>query len=368
MSERIKNKKNSRIHSLDITRGAIVFLSIFTFSVQGIFSHASWYGITLLDMIFPAFITIFGTSMAIAYRKGVRASRLAKRTIRLIIFGLLFNMIAAWSMDLSTLRFTGVLQMFAVFGVLTVIITKYVKNLGMLIALSLAIFSIHGIALLAVGQGCEEGLPQVGCNPSHFIDPVIFGESHTYAQGERGHDPEGIPSMFAALGNVLLGFVAGKLLLQKGKGTGKKLLLFSGSIIFLSLLIEQIIPFGKRLWTPSFGLLTAGVTILLLFFCYILFDRRNNEKVNPVKGTVQWVMEAYGRNSFLVYFGKYVLYAVLININITFVNETKSIYSWLMEAFGNFGLPPKLVYFIIFFGFWLIITLLAHKKRIYVKI
>ncbi|MCF3942680.1 heparan-alpha-glucosaminide N-acetyltransferase domain-containing protein [Oceanobacillus alkalisoli] len=353
---------------MDTTRGFIVFLSIFTFSVPGVFSHAPWYGLTMLDTIFPAFVTIFGTSMAIAYRKGVSAKRLGLRTFRLIIFGLLFNMVAAWSLDLATLRFTGVLQLFAVLGVLTVVITKYIKRIGALIVLSFIIFGIYGASLLVVGAGCEDALPQMGCNPSHIIDPVIFGENHTYAQGERGHDPEGIPTIFSALGNVLLGFVAGKILLNKGKKVGMRLFTFSTALILLSLVVNVIIPFNKRLWSPSFGIITAGLTIFILAICYVIFDKNQSNEIKPFKKSVHWVLEAYGRNSFLVYFGKYVLYAVLINTSVTIGERSTSLNTLLMDFSGSFGLPAEIIYFIIYFGIWLVITLYAHKNKIYVKI
>lgn len=361
-------KKKSRIYSLDVTRGFIVFLSIFTFSIPGVFSHAPWYGLTLLDTIFPAFVTIFGTSMAIAYQRGVSAKRMTTRTLRLVIFGLLFNMVAAWSLDLSTLRFTGVLQLFAVLGVFTVIITKYIKRIGALIALSFIIFGIYGASLLIVGTGCEDGLPQMGCNPSHLIDPVIFGENHTYAGGGRGHDPEGIATMFSALGNVLLGFAAGKILLDKGRNVAKRLFTFSTILILISLAVNVIIPFNKRLWSPSFGIITAGLTIFILAICYLLFDRKEPAEVHPFKKSVHWVLEAYGRNSFLVYFGKYVLYAVLINTSITIGERSVLLNTLLMEFSGSFGLPAEIIYFIIYFGLWLFITLYAHKNKIYVKI
>ena len=368
MNENIAKRKKSRIYSLDITRGFIVFLSIFTFSVPGVFSHAPWYGLTMLDTIFPAFITIFGTSMAIAYRKGVSPKRLTIRTIRLIIFGLLFNMVAAWSLDLATLRFTGVLQLFAVLGVLTVVITKYIKRIGALIVLSFIIFGIYGASLLIVGTGCEDGLPQMECNPSHIIDPVIFGENHTYAEGGRGHDPEGIATMFSALGNVLLGFAAGKILLDKGKKVGIRLFTLSTVLILISLLVNVIIPFNKRLWSPSFGIITAGITIFILAICYFVFDKNESEENNGFKKSVHWVLEAYGRNSFLVYFGKYVLYAVLINTTITIGERSASLNAFLLEFSGSFGLPGEMIYFIIYFGIWLFITLYAHKNKIYVKI
>lgn len=368
MSEKIKSEKSARITSLDITRGAIVFLSIFAFSIPNGFSHAPWYGLTMLDVIFPAFVTIFGTSMAIAYHKGVSVEKMTKRTIRLILYGLLFNIVAAWSFDFSTLRFTGVLQLFAVIGVVTVILTKYIKRLSIILVIALAVFTLHGIALLYVGNQCADGLPQVDCNPSAIIDPMVFGDNHIYAQGERGHDPEGIPSMFAALGNALLGFIAGKMLLQKLKNVSLRLIIYSFILFLLAFFTEQFIPFGKRLWTPSFGLITASITIFSLAIFYMLFDKSKSKNPSDIKKTTHWILEAYGRNSFLVYFGKYVLYAFMIHLKVPFLQKDVSLYTFLMDFFSRFGLSEQLSYFVFYFGLWLFITLYAHKRRLYLKV
>src|SRR5690606_4792966 len=75
-----------------------------------LFRHAEWYGLTLLDFIFPAFLTIFGILMAIAYDRKIKWYKVGRRTILLILFGLLFNMIVSWNFSLSDVRYTGVLQ------------------------------------------------------------------------------------------------------------------------------------------------------------------------------------------------------------------------------------------------------------------
>jgi len=364
--------KKKRIHSLDITRGLIVLVSVLLFSIpQGIFAfdqHAEWYGFTPLDAIFPAFITIFGASMAIAYKNGINKKRFIKRTIKLILLGLIFNLITAWSFDLSTLRFTGVLQMFALLGVAAVVITKYIKNPVTLTLIGLLIFTIHGFSLLYVGNACTDGLPQPECNPSGIIDPIVFGEEHIYTQGERGYDPEGIPSIFAGLGNVLIGFAAGRfLLLKKDKGAGKELFIHAAVLIILALIVSAFIPIGKRLWTPSFGLLTAGITSLLLFICHVIFDR-STSNVTIVKLFIQWIMEAFGRNSFLIYFGKYVLAALLTNIAIGREGNQISLDSALNNWAESVSSYPNLIYTFIIFGFWTFVALIAHHKRLYLKI
>ena len=71
----VSSPKKRRIRSLDMIRGFIVLLSVFLSSIpSGIFAfadHAGWYGVTLIDLVFPGFVTVFGVSMAVAYQNRV---------------------------------------------------------------------------------------------------------------------------------------------------------------------------------------------------------------------------------------------------------------------------------------------------------
>ncbi|WP_010676963.1 heparan-alpha-glucosaminide N-acetyltransferase domain-containing protein [Bacillus timonensis] len=368
------NSARSRIHSLDMARGIIVVFSVFLSSLPygsyDFATHASWYGLTLVDFILPCFITVFGVGMAIAYQKGVKWKRFISRTIKLILFGLLFNIIVAWSFDLSTLRFTGVLQMYALLGIGTVLITRFIKRPITVSLVGLLIFSIYGAILLYMGQTCEGSLPQPGCNPSWLVDPVVFGESHIYSLGERGFDPEGIPAIFSALGNVLLGFAAGRIIiLYKEKGAGWRLLLHGVLLLALAFLVEAFLPFGKRLWTPSFGLVTAGATSLLLALLHIIFDRKYTSPfVQPVSNSLIWILDSFGRNAFLIYFGKYIIFSLLRNLSINGDEKPITLYqvifSWLEQTSSN----PALIYATLMLGFWTIIAIALHKVKWYFRV
>src|SRR5699024_10008259 len=304
----------------------------------GINVHAKWYGFSFIDIIFPAFVTIFGTSMAIAYHKGVKKKRLAARTLKLLLFGLLFNMIVNWNLDIHTIRLTGVLQLFAVVGLLAVLVTRFVKKTHHLILVSILIFLIHGLFLM--GNIFCSGLPQPFCNPSAFIDYYIFGKNHLYVLGEVGYDPEGIPSMFGALGNALLGFVAGKIILQK-KSIGPKLYAYASLLFVLCVISLYFIPMAKRLWTPSFGFWTAGITVLMLATCYVLFEKADN-----LGETTKWTLGffiAFGRNSFLLYFGKYLLNSLLAHVQIF----NQSILSHIMDFLHHFYPYDSILYMIL---------------------
>ncbi|WP_335870585.1 acyltransferase family protein [Bacillus sp. 2205SS5-2] len=367
--------KKRRVYSLDMLRGIIVILSVFLSNIpNGIynftyFRHAEWYGVTLIDLILPIFITIFGTSMAIAYQKGVKWSKILKRTVRLIIYGLLFTIIVSWSVDISTLRFTGVLQMFAFLGIATVLITKIVQSPVKLILIAVTLTSVYGLGLLTLSADCSDDLPQPSCNAPYSIDENIFGKAHLYHQGERGFDPEGLVTSFSALANVLIGYAIGKLILtRKETGAWKELISLGVILLLISFLWDQFLPFNKRIWTPAFGLLAASCTSIMLSILYLLFDKRKVDAKETFLKPVVWFLEAFGRNSFLIYFGKFIIASVLLHITITVGQEEKALSKILFHSIDSAVPYAQLVYAIIMLLFWTVIALIAHKKKWYFKV
>ncbi|KKI93277.1 hypothetical protein WQ54_05455 [Bacillus sp. SA1-12] len=363
-----------RIYSLDMARGLIVVLSVFLSTIpEGgyeYFRHAAWYGLTIIDFILPAFITIFGTSMAIAYQKGVVWKRIVKRTIRLIVYGILFTMIVTWSLDLSTLRLTGVLQMFALLGIVTVIITRFIKSPIKLVLIACFILFVYGTVILSTSQSCEGGLPQPTCNLSGIVDAKVFGENHMYAQGERGFDPEGLITSFAALANVLFGYAIGRLILTKKESGGwKEIALLGILLVILALLVHQVLPLNKRMWMPSFALISAGATALLISGFYLLADyRKHVDAKKTALGPLVTFLEAFGRNSFLVYFGKFIIASVLTHITLATTKGQQSLSALLLQWIDSFSPLPQLTYALLMMLFWTVVALTLHKKRIYVKV
>lgn len=363
------NKK--RVYSLDMSRGFIVMLSVFLSTIPyggyEYFRHAEWYGITIIDLILPSFITIFGTSMAIAYQKGVSWGKIIKRTIRLVVYGLLFTIIVSWSFDFTNIRLTGVLQMFAVLGISAVVITRFIKSPVKLILFALFLWCLYGGILLYTSQSCEGGIPQQQCNPSGIIDEAIFGENHMYRMGEKGFDPEGMVTSFAALGNVLMGFAIGRLILtRKETGAWRELLGLGASLILFSLLWDQFLPYNKRMWTPAFAMLSAGTVSIMISVFYLLFDKREVDAKKTGLKPFVWFLEAYGRNSFLIYFGKFIIAAVLTHVTIT--ADERPLNSYLLEWVYALSPFPQITYALIMLTFWTIVAMVLHKKKRYIKV
>ncbi len=116
---------SARLVSLDVLSGLTVAGMILVTdpgTYSAIFSalrHAAWQGATPTDMIFPSFLFMVGVSIVFStharFQHGATpaklVSRVLRRTVLLIVFGLLVNGFPFY--DLHNLRFPGILQRIA---------------------------------------------------------------------------------------------------------------------------------------------------------------------------------------------------------------------------------------------------------------
>ena len=200
---------------------------------------------------------------------------------------------------------------------------------------------------------------------------TLVGEAHIYSQGLRGYDPEGIPAIFGALGNILFGLAAGRLLIENKDGSkfNFKLILLGLILLILAFVFSTLTPFGKRMWTPSFTFLTAGITTWLLALFHTLFDRLPTTSIGKnVSGILNWILSAYGQNSFLIYFGKFILVAVLLNVTIPSGGDSISMYQKLYGWIEQVSANPPLTYALLLVGVWTTVALILHKFKWYLKV
>lgn len=117
-----KSTPNARLSSLDTFRGFTMTWMIFVNYGAGgywFLDHAAWNGLHVADLLFPWFIMIMGTSMALSYRFLERPGfikrlpilyKLVRRSVILVALGLFLNGMS----DFAQARVFGVLQRFGV--------------------------------------------------------------------------------------------------------------------------------------------------------------------------------------------------------------------------------------------------------------
>ena len=98
-----------------MARGAFVVLSLCAVAVleprPSWLTHAAWFGITPIDVVFPTFVTLSGCGLAFAYGRSVAARPTVRRFIVLLLAGLTYNALTGPDrIDLATMWVTGPLQ------------------------------------------------------------------------------------------------------------------------------------------------------------------------------------------------------------------------------------------------------------------
>jgi len=382
--------QNSRLLSLDILRGITIAGMIMVNNpgsweyAYAPLKHAHWHGLTPTDLVFPFFMFIMGVSTFMSLRKfnfiPSRAAvwKVVRRTLLIFVIGLALGWfgqlmrglaegepfgVAATHFD--TLRILGVLQRLALaygFAALTALLVKS-KQLPWVIAILLAGYYL----ILRYGRGFEMSEENIIA----VVDRALWGPAHMYKdttpEGVRiALDPEGLLSTISSIAHVLIGFLFGKLIVDnKDNHTRVEKLLIRGTLLaFSGLLLQYGCPINKKIWSPTFVLVTTGFAAQLLGLLIWIIDIHKKEKWSRF-------FHAFGVNPLIVYVFAGVLANLVSNIRFAWQGETVSVksftYSVLIQPWaGNyFG---SLLYALLFVTVCWLFGYILYKKNIYIKL
>ncbi|WP_419839469.1 hypothetical protein [Candidatus Poriferisodalis sp.] len=332
--------------------------------------HAEWNGITIGDLVFPSFLVTSGLSLSFLLRAPlVRATyaRLIRRLLALIVLGLAYNAYGDTWLDLSDLRFTGVLQMIGISGAcaafLILIARKWSETdrVGLLIGIATAMLVAYGIGLYSGSCG-----PAGRCSVYSGIDAALLGASHLYRGGQAGFDPEGIMASLAATAFVLFGFSAGTMLQRHGSLDFRKVLMGVGALVAYCLasglaLSLWMLP-NKRLMTPAFVMFTTAIALAAFGIIYLLMDARSDNHSEQRNRRWVWLSVALGRNALVVYLLERMLYQTAKFVHF----GDRSVQTLLLDDFLPFGIPrAHLIYSGIVLVIILGVTGTLHRRRAY---
>lgn len=313
MSEPSKSWSSTpgRLRSLDAARGlAVVGMIVVNWAtivdylrlgpVPRQLLHAEWVGITLADLVFPAFVFLMGMSFALRSPTSAVSPITAGawfRAIRLFAAGwLLSNLHWIVSPDGEAFRLLGVLQRLALVQISVALLVAYTSP-RLQARIVLAVLVGYWLLLLApTPTGQPPDLNSPGTNFVSWFDRFVLGR-HIYVTGEAGYDPEGILGTLPAIAQCLLGVQAGRWL-----RTGHTALNIAAGLaaaglvsVALGLLWSPLLPISKPLWSSSFVLLTTGVTLFVFALIYWVVD------VYRRGGPTTAFLEAFGLNAITAY-------------------------------------------------------------------
>ena len=286
---------NKRVESVDVLRGLTMAFMLIVDNPGGRmfapFNHADWNGFTPTDFVFPTFVFVMGVSMFLSLRKQEfkLSWKVLKRFVLLLGIGLLCNWISkcVWGgriVGLENVRLSGVLVRLALCYGLSALIVCTVKQkwIGWVAGALLAAYS----ALLLMGNGFVHGPENILAR----VDTSVLGLNHLY-KADNGVDPEGLLSTIPAVAHTLIGFLVGKLLVEKDF---RKMDAVGTMMLAGGFLLGFLLPVNKKVWSPSFVLVCCGAATLLLSLFHWLIDEKG-----AWKHTGFW--KVFGSNAILCF-------------------------------------------------------------------
>ncbi len=365
-----------RYLSLDVLRGMTVTLMIVvntpgngatTFAPL---HHASWHGFTPTDWVFPTFMFVVGNAMSFSLVKyeslgnGTFLKKVFKRTLLIFLLGYLMywfpffeeNDAHEWVMSpLTNTRILGVLQRIALGYCFGSLILHYWKERGAIIFSIVALFG-YWLLMVAFGDLTMQG------NAGSKLDTLLLGDNHLYHGEGIAFEPEGILSTLPSIVNVILGYVAGRFIQQKGNSyeTIAKLMVAGVVLAFTAYCWDLVFPINKKLWTSSFVLYTVGLDLVVLAILLYVIEILNYRRWT-------YFFEVFGKNTLFIYLVSELGVILLYFFHSGDQSWYKGIYHTVFESLAGSYMGSLLFAISWMMCCWLV-GYFMDKRKIYIKV
>ncbi len=291
--------KSERLLSLDALRGFDLFwivgghgilVALFKLTewgwlgaIDAQLKHVDWNGFQAYDLIFPLFLFMAGVSTPYSLTRrlteGARSEVIRKviqRGLILVLLGIIYNNGLQWK-GLENMRLGSVLGRIGLAGMFAQLIFAFNFETPKRLWTWLAGILLGYWAMLSFGHapGFAPGDLTMEGNFASYVDRLLLpGKLY-----QKIHDPEGLLAVLPAIGNALLGILAGLWLRRSSEevsGDRKAAGLAVAGFVLLAVggLWSAVFPLNKNLWTSSFVLWTCGWSSLLLASFYWVIDVR----------------------------------------------------------------------------------------------
>lgn len=356
-----------RLVSLDVLRGITVCGMILVNNAGACgyayapLKHAKWDGFTPADLVFPAFMFIMGVSIYLSLNKSnfdwrISIARILRRAVLIFVSGVALKWILAFIATgeyntLENLRIMGVLQRLGICYGIVALLAVTVRH--RLFPTIIAVLLVGYYLLQLFGNGFEK----CAGNIVSMVDYAVLGKSHMYLGGAQFVDPEGILSTIPAIAQVMIGFLCGKVIVGEKEIRSQivKLAVWGTSMFVVGYLWSYAAPLNKRLWSPSFVLVTCGITSLIFAtLIYIIDDSKRTRWSFPFL--------VVGVNPLSIYIFSEIAGGLFRKLQWT----TISFEGIWQPLFGNYG--GSLAYALAFLMFNWLIAFFLYKKHIYIKL
>ena len=369
-----------RLLSLDALRGLTIAFMIMVNNngsdhAWSFMQHADWNGMTATDLVFPTFLFVVGVSVVLAFEaalaKGITRGKLAaqtvKRAIILFVFGLIVNTFPFT--HLQHIRIYGVLQRIAICYLVAGLLYLWDRRWQSKIVIIIACLVFYYILMRWIpvpGYGMPgRDIPFLDKDAQWvaYVDRKL-GLGSLY-EGTR--DPEGLISDIPALATALLGIVTGiwlrtqKTLAEKAKG----LAIGAVTLLILGFTWSIWFPLNKKLWTSSYVLAAAGISMSVLTLFFWIVEVKNH------RGKWMYPMLVFGSNSILAYMFSETIGGFVSLFPFNDNGHRTNLFSWAWVHGFNHIPDPGWASFAFSFCFMLMCYIpvwICYKKKIFLKV
>lgn len=268
-------------------------------------THVTWAGLHFFDVIFPLFLFLVGVSIVLSLDRtlatagrGGALNRIARRSALLFVVGIFYygGLTKAW----PDIQLAGVLPRIAACYLVAASLYVLLPRKGLVIAAAVCLIGYGALLTfvpfpdvsLAHANLGKRGSQASAESPAKLLANVTATVSGVYEEGRNlthyvdfrwlpgrkrnlYYTNEGLLSTIPSIATTLFGVMAGWLLTSttlNGRQKVSRLFGAGAAVIALGLLWSLQVPMIKRIWTPSFCLVTAGCSAWLLAVFYLLID------------------------------------------------------------------------------------------------
>ncbi|MGZ4964052.1 MAG: acyltransferase family protein [Limisphaerales bacterium] len=350
------------------------------------FEHIDWAGLHFYDVIFPLFIFIVGVSLVLSLSKalekegrGAMVKRILRRTAILYFLGFLFS--GGFNSSWPGLHFVGVLQRIAAAYLFSSLIFCFCKTRAMVLWFVVLLIGNDAVMTFAPMRDIrldKKVFAKIESSTGEKDPTKIFLATTNWTSGkfDRGYnvanqidfrylpgfkgydyyDPDGLLSTIPVIATCLLGVFAGLLLRSSTEDKAKVIYLLAGglALIAIGLVWSLHFPIVKRLWSPSFVMVTGGISAMAMAGFYWIIEMA---KVDWWCAPFIWV----GMNSITIYFSKCIVdYSGLANRFLG--GNIKKMFNAELSGAGDFIIALAAL------GMALWICRALYKRKIFLRI
>lgn len=288
-----------------ITGGAVLFRALAEHTDVRAFAwiaeqteHAEWHGFRLWDLVFPLFLFLAGVSTPLSLEKrraeGATRGELARHAVRrgltLVGLGVVYNGLLRFDWDdLRVASVLGRIGLAWMFAALAALYLSARAQVGLAAGLLLGYWA--ALAWVPVpGFGAGDLSP--GASLTDWVDRALLpGRLH---RGVR--DPEGLLGTLPAVATALFGIFTGRFVRAEPRAAQRVGGLLAAGLAALAVgwLWSRVLPWNKNLWTSSFTVWTAGLSLVAFAAAHVVVDVLGARRL-------AFPFVVVGRNAILIY-------------------------------------------------------------------